>query len=204
MKVLILTNPKFVEFVLQVVEENSMGTDFIVRSNGKYDWSEDYDIGVSFMYQYRVPKEQLHKTWINFHPAPLPEYGGRNLCYHALMNGEKEFGTSVHYIDEGFDTGRIIEVVHFLIRDNWCADDLSWFTFEQSKILFQEYLPRICKEEVFYSVENVGGKYYEKVEIPEYITISKVLESQIRAITYNDFSPKIDIGGVTFKVVREV
>ena len=38
----------------------------------------------------------------------LPEYRGRNILNWALINDEKEFGITVHYVDEGIDTGDII------------------------------------------------------------------------------------------------
>jgi methionyl-tRNA formyltransferase len=45
---------------------------------------------------------------INVHAGKLPFYRGRNVLNWALINGEKEFGITVHYIDEGIDTGDII------------------------------------------------------------------------------------------------
>ncbi len=45
---------------------------------------------------------------INCHAGKLPFYRGRNILNWALINGEKEFGITVHYIDEGVDTGDII------------------------------------------------------------------------------------------------
>ena len=38
----------------------------------------------------------------------LPFYRGRNILNWALINDEKEFGITVHYLDEGIDTGDII------------------------------------------------------------------------------------------------
>lgn len=45
---------------------------------------------------------------INCHAGKLPFYRGRNVLNWALINDEKEFGITVHYIDEGIDTGDII------------------------------------------------------------------------------------------------
>ncbi len=50
---------------------------------------------------------------INVHPALLPKYGGKE-CYgikvheKVIAAGETESGATVHYVDEGIDTGRII------------------------------------------------------------------------------------------------
>jgi methionyl-tRNA formyltransferase len=54
---------------------------------------------------------------INCHAGKLPFYRGRNILNWALINDEKEFGITVHYIDEGIDTGDIILQNSYLIRD---------------------------------------------------------------------------------------
>lgn len=204
MKVLILTNPEFVDFVVLSAIEYSVEHYFLIKSFGEYDWSEDYDVGISFMYQYRVPKEQLDgHVWYNFHPGPLPEYKGRNLCYHALANGERRFGATFHYMNEKFDDGEIIQVSDFAIPKHWCAEELSLWTLRDAGSLFVKHLPRILEGEEFPTTENKNGHYYHKEPINEFLTISKTLENEIRAITYKDHYPKIDIGGTIFKVVRE-
>lgn len=45
---------------------------------------------------------------INCHAGKLPFYRGRNILNWALINDEKEFGITVHYIDDGVDTGDIV------------------------------------------------------------------------------------------------
>ena len=45
---------------------------------------------------------------INCHAGKLPFYRGRNILNWALINDEKEFGITVHYVNEGIDTGDII------------------------------------------------------------------------------------------------
>lgn len=45
---------------------------------------------------------------INCHAGKSPLYRGRNILNRALINDEKEFGITVHYVDEGIDTGDII------------------------------------------------------------------------------------------------
>ncbi|MCA0199431.1 MAG: methionyl-tRNA formyltransferase [Proteobacteria bacterium] len=46
--------------------------------------------------------------FINCHAGALPFYRGRNILNWALINDEKAFGITVHYIDEGIDTGDIL------------------------------------------------------------------------------------------------
>ena len=45
---------------------------------------------------------------INCHAGKLPFYRGRNILNWVLINDEKEFGVTVHKMDEGIDTGDIL------------------------------------------------------------------------------------------------
>jgi phosphoribosylglycinamide formyltransferase-1 len=50
---------------------------------------------------------------INIHPALLPAYGGKgmhgiNVHRAVIAAGEKRSGCTVHFVEEGIDTGRII------------------------------------------------------------------------------------------------
>ena len=57
--------------------------------------------------------EKYRGKIINIHPALLPKFGGKDfygIHVHeaVLAAGEKESGATVHYVDEGVDTGKII------------------------------------------------------------------------------------------------
>lgn len=54
---------------------------------------------------------------INCHAGKLPFYRGRNILNWALINDEKEFGITVHYMDTGIDTGDIILQRTYSITD---------------------------------------------------------------------------------------
>jgi phosphoribosylglycinamide formyltransferase-1 len=45
---------------------------------------------------------------INIHPSLLPKYPGLEAWKQALTAGEAQAGCTVHYVDEGMDTGQII------------------------------------------------------------------------------------------------
>jgi phosphoribosylglycinamide formyltransferase 1 len=45
---------------------------------------------------------------INIHPALLPAFPGLNAIEQALAYGVKVFGVTVHFVDEGVDTGPVI------------------------------------------------------------------------------------------------
>ncbi len=45
---------------------------------------------------------------LNIHPALLPKFPGLDAQRRALEAGEKESGCTVHFVDEGTDTGPIV------------------------------------------------------------------------------------------------
>ena len=49
---------------------------------------------------------------INYHPGITPKYRGMNGGYWALANREPEkFGSTIHFVDKGVDTGAVIRQV---------------------------------------------------------------------------------------------
>jgi methionyl-tRNA formyltransferase len=78
----------------------------------------DLFISMSFNQIFRrhtidIPREKT----INCHAGKLPFYRGRNILNWALINDEQEFGITVHYVDEGVDTGDIVLQKIFPITD---------------------------------------------------------------------------------------
>jgi methionyl-tRNA formyltransferase len=80
-------------------------------------------VSMSFNQIFRAPLAGLPPLGtINCHAGKLPFYRGRNILNWALINDEKEFGITVHYIDAGIDTGDILAQRSFPITD---LDDYS-------------------------------------------------------------------------------
>lgn len=48
------------------------------------------------------------KKMVNIHPSLLPKYKGLNAVQQALDNNDNELGVTIHYVDEGMDTGEIV------------------------------------------------------------------------------------------------
>lgn len=76
------------------------------------------DIAVSAYFLQILKKDFIElfpRGCINIHRALLPKYRGPNSAFWQLANGETRSGTTVHYIDEGCDTGDIISQEEYQI-----------------------------------------------------------------------------------------
>jgi phosphoribosylglycinamide formyltransferase 1 len=70
---------------------------------------------------------------LNIHPALLPSFPGLHVQKAALDHGARFSGCTVHFVDEGMDTGPIIIQAVVPILDNDTEDTLS------ARILKQEH-----------------------------------------------------------------
>jgi methionyl-tRNA formyltransferase len=82
---------------------------FTVNDNPKI---EKFDLGVSYCYPKKISNELLNipkKGFVNYHPGLLPKYKGPNEYEDAIKNKEIYWGVSLHYMNEEFDSGKIIK-----------------------------------------------------------------------------------------------
>lgn len=72
------------------------------------------ELHVSMSYDQILREEILAippRGTLNCHAGALPFYRGRNPLTWALINGETEFGITVHWVDTGIDTGDIVRQI---------------------------------------------------------------------------------------------
>lgn len=74
---------------------------------------QDYDIDLivlaGYMKLFQPPfVRQFQNKIINIHPSLLPAFPGANAIADTLAYGVKVSGVTVHFVDEGVDTGPII------------------------------------------------------------------------------------------------
>lgn len=77
---------------------------------------------------------------INLHPSLLPKYPGLNTHEKVLENKDKFHGATVHMVDEGLDTGKIIGFSKFKVENYDNYDSLLAKTHE----IEHKLLPQIC------------------------------------------------------------
>jgi phosphoribosylglycinamide formyltransferase 1 len=78
------------------------------------DWKADWLVLAGYM---RLLSPTLIQAFprhiVNIHPSLLPKYRGLDAVGQALDKKEAIYGLTIHYVDEGMDTGEIIVQVPF-------------------------------------------------------------------------------------------
>jgi methionyl-tRNA formyltransferase len=68
------------------------------------------DLILAFSFPYRIPPEirgLARLGAVNLHPAPLPAYRGPNV-FRGIFDGYPQLGATLHWMDDDFDTGRVL------------------------------------------------------------------------------------------------
>lgn len=99
---------------------------------------------------------------MNIHPSLLPAFPGENAQHQALTYGAKISGCTVHFVDEGMDTGPIILQEAVPVLENDSAETLSERILHAEHILFPRALALYCEGRLV--VEGRRVRIRDKVE----------------------------------------
>lgn len=78
---------------------------------------------------------------INIHPSLLPAFPGRDGIGDAIEYGVKIMGVTVHYIDDGIDTGKIIDQACFKLEGDESDEEIK----QKIHVLEHELYPQVIK-----------------------------------------------------------
>jgi phosphoribosylglycinamide formyltransferase 1 len=84
---------------------------------------------------------------INVHPSLLPAFAGKDAIGQALDYGVKVTGVTVHYVDEGMDTGPIIAQQAVTIDSDETKETLIIKIQEQEHRLLPDVIQRLANRE---------------------------------------------------------
>ena len=104
--------------VLDRARSAGIHTQVIAMGDSRQAWNTEIinsvagykaDLVVSAGFMRILPADFVHRfPTINSHPALLPEFPGAHAVRDALAAGVTVTGTTVHWVDDGVDTGPII------------------------------------------------------------------------------------------------
>ena len=118
----------------------------------KFDYEEIVlarpDIIITCAYGQIIPKVLLDLPrlgCINVHASLLPYLRGGAPLHHAIIDGYKETGVTIMYMDESMDTGDIISSVTYPLKDTDTVGTVHDNLMEMGANLLMETLPSIIK-----------------------------------------------------------
>lgn len=149
---------------------------------------------------------------LNIHPAP-PEYPGIGGINWAIYNGDKDFGLTLHVMNQKIDQGKIIDVIRFRLTPNINVTQAVNILFEQRSKLLLETIENLNKNinfEQFIQLQCLrnfswGNKFFFREELNKMQTFEhdenmskKELSLRIRAFHTKNFPLKIKFKGFYF------
>jgi phosphoribosylglycinamide formyltransferase 1 len=103
----------------------------------------DLVVCAGYMHLFRKPFFDYYGGRIvNTHSAPLPEYPGAHPIEDVLAAGAPETAATVHWVDEGIDTGPVIRAERVPVLPGDTADTLR----ERVKAVEHRLLPEVVRE----------------------------------------------------------
>lgn len=100
------------------------------------------------------------RSILNIHPSLLPAFGGKgyygmNVHKAVIASGARFSGPTVHFVDEKYDTGRILaqRVVPVLANDT--AEDLAARVLQEEHIIYVEAAAALCDGRIHWREDKV-------------------------------------------------
>ncbi|KAL1805873.1 hypothetical protein ACET3Z_028941 [Daucus carota] len=110
-----------------------------------------------------IPAELIRaypKSILNIHPSLLPSFGGKGyygMKVHraVIASGVRYSGPTIHFVDEHYDTGRILaqRVVPVLATDT--AEELAARVLQEEHQVYVEVAAALCEERIIWREDGV-------------------------------------------------
>ncbi|MGB9736324.1 MAG: phosphoribosylglycinamide formyltransferase [bacterium] len=101
---------------------------------------------------------------MNIHPALLPSFPGINVIKKALDYGVKFTGCTVHFVDEGTDTGPIIIQAVVPVKDDDTEETLAQRIHEKEHIIYPIAIQLFAENRLMVKGRRVFVKDYQYSE----------------------------------------
>jgi len=125
-------------------------------------------LGLSVLFDYILKKDFLSlfpHGCLNLHPAFLPYNRGQYPNVWSIVEGTPS-GVTLHYIDEGIDTGDIVAQRAVLVEPQDTGETLYRKLEQESVALFQKEWPRVCAGQASRTPQvREGGTYHKTRDV---------------------------------------
>ena len=153
-------------------------------------------------------KKFISKELFNFHFSLLPKYRGCHTNFFQIFNGEKISGVTLHKIDNGIDTGPIIDSVKFRINKNTNAFYNYHTLMNFSLRLLKKNFKRIFNEKYIIKKQILKkGSYFSRSSVNykkmKYFNLKKINNKNFNKIKAFIFPP-IQLPFLNNKKVKDI
>lgn len=156
------------------------------------------DTIISVQHNWIIPNEVIQLVdgmAFNLHMAKLPEYKGHHPFVHAILNGDKTYTVTMHWMTPKVDVGSIAFSKEFDIAEHDTAKSLYRCGVVESLKLFEKLIAALGSgaqvpaqpmtgEHRFYSRDSI--RFLDRIENP---TDTSEVDAKSRAFYFPPFAP---------------
>lgn len=178
-------------------------------------YEAEIDILISFRCPEILPETALKAPLIgafNLHTGPLPEYAGLNAPSWAIFNGEDSHACTLHWMDAGIDTGKIVSTSQIPISDSETGISLTGKCIGTGAKLIADLVDLIHRGDTIPAKpqDSSGRAYYSKAApnggLIDWSWDSAKIERFVRASYFHPFdspwgAPGANVNGLQFGIL---
>ncbi|CAI0415531.1 unnamed protein product [Linum tenue] len=110
-----------------------------------------------------IPVELIRaypRAILNIHPSLLPAFGGKGyygMKVHkaVISSGARYSGPTIHFVDEHYDTGRILAQMVVPVLSTDSPEDLAARVLKEEHKLYKEVVAALCEERIVWREDGV-------------------------------------------------
>ncbi len=145
------------------------------------------------------PKRFKDAALYNIHFSLLPAYRGMYTSVLPILCGEERAGVTLHEIDAGIDTGRIIAQTEFDLTENMTSRDLYLRCMDEGKALVIKNMEALLSGSYESYEQPVKGASYFSAKAVDFSNIiidlnrtAYQIQNQLRAFSFREYQlPRI-------------
>ena len=183
----VTTGDSYEDDIIRLCEKNQIQVEKRLDINSKKFVSLNQDKSIDLVFMLWFPTivkseslKSVKKGFVNLHPSYIPFNRGMHPYYWSIIDGNQA-GTTIHFIDENIDEGKIIfqKKIEYDITDT--GGDLYSKNLEETINLFQDSFHKILDGDyVETSVDNSKGSFHYGKELFKHSEI--ILDKKYKAI----------------------
>ena len=161
---------------------------------------ENCNIFISVLYDNILCDEFINsRRCYNFHPAILPNYAGVGTITWSILNNDKQHGITLHLIDKDIDSGDLIDIVKFEIKDDDTAYSLYNKTMKKLFLFFKIKFIDILNKNYKTKKQDLNMRnVYSYKKLDSIFNLTKYMRStyfpgKANPYYYNKFGEKIEL-----------